>query len=519
MGKAASLFRKMTGVSSAIFLSRILGFFREILTAHFLGAGVLTSAWNFAFMVPNLARRVFGEGLLVQVLVPVLTQSLEKEGKEAARDKFFCIFFYLTFLLSAITVIVSLLTFPARFFAEEGSHWDLALKLIPIVMPYCIFICLVGIMTSFLNTLKSFVVPTFISLLLNLSMIGCFLWIFPFLQKPFSMLEALGYAVVLSGILELLLMFILLKKKGVFPTWNPLILKDFSTLRQIFFLILPGLFGACGYEISVICDRSMAMLVGPHALPALTFSERLAYLPVGVIAVAFGTVTLPDMAKHFLHEEYTQLQELLSRALHILLYITIPLAFFILLFHEELVQLCFMRGKFSLEDSIVTSRVLMIYAAGIPAFCTVKLLVNFFLARKDTRTPMYISLSCIGVNILLNLLLFKPMGEKGLALATVISAYLHNILLLVRIRKSSPLRLGKDLAIFSARILKLSLIPAGAVCFLCTLYFPGDMLPTLQNNLSAIGCGGALFGTLYILSSFFLCKKELRAVLGKLLRR
>lgn len=519
MSKMLSLLKKMTGVSSAIFLSRILGFIREVLTAQFLGAGVLASAWQFAFMVPNLARRVFGEGLLVQVLVPVLAQSMEKEGKERAREKFSCIFFYLTLILAGLTLLMAGLALVLRPFVPEGSHWELALLLLPLVMPYCIFICLVGIMSSFLNTLKSFVLPALISLLLNIFMIGCFLFCFPRINDPFDMLEALGYSVILAGALELVLMLFLLKRKGVFPRWNRKSLKDFPTLKEIWRLILPGLAGACGYEISVLCDRNMAMLAGPHALPALTYSERLAYLPVGVIAVAFGTVALPEMARHFARESWEELRELLVKTLHILLYITIPLAFFILLFREEIVRICFMRGRFTLADSIVTARVLLIYAAGIPAFCTVKLLVNFFLAQKDTRTPMYVSLFCIGVNITLNIILLKPMGELGLALATTVSAYLNNILLLVMIRRKSPVRLGKDLAFYSGKVLQMTFFPAVVTVIFLSWYFPGDGKGELIPDLIRLASGMVIFGVFYLFSSLLFSRKELRGVLQKLLRR
>lgn len=519
MSKLSSLFKKMTGVSSAIFLSRILGFLREILTAQYLGAGVLASAWQFAFMVPNLARRIFGEGLLVQVLVPVLAQSMEKDGKERAGEKFSCIFFYLTLLLAVISLLVSIFSLLAEYFVPEKSHWALALELLPLVMPYCIFICLVGIMSSFLNTLKSFVFPALISLLLNISMIGCFLLVFPFLKEPFDMLEALGYSVILAGALETGLMLYLLKRRGVFPRVNGRIIKDFATLKEIGRLILPGLAGACGYEISVLCDRNMAMLVGPHALPALTYSERLAYLPVGVIAVAFGTVALPEMARHFVKEEWGELRELLSRTLHLLLYITIPLAFFILLFREEIIRLCFMRGRFSLADSIITAKVLLIYAAGIPAFCTIKLLVNFFLARKDTKTPMFISLFCIGVNITLNIILLKPMGELGLALATTVSAYLNNILLLFMIRRKSPVRLGKDLALYSGKVLQMTFFPAAVtVAFVCW-YFPGDGKGEMIPDLIRLVSGMAIFGVFYLLASLLFFRKELKSVFVRLLRR
>ena len=155
MANLTGIIKKVTGLAGVTFISRVLGFFREILTAHFLGGGSVAAAWEFAFMLPNLCRRVFGEGLLAQVLVPVVTHAAEKEGKKVAGRKFSTIFFYSGICLGLITVFVSLASMILLEVKQWDPHWRMGLQIVPLVMPYSIFICLVGICTALMNSLRS----------------------------------------------------------------------------------------------------------------------------------------------------------------------------------------------------------------------------------------------------------------------------------------------------------------------------------------------------------------------------
>ena len=165
-----SILKRVGGLAGATFASRLLGFFREILTASILGGGTIASAWSLAFMVPNLCRRVFGEGLLATVLIPMMTHTIERYGHDTARRRFSTIFIWLSLVLCVITVIVSSVSMMLLPFAS-APRVELTLKLIPLVMPYCIFICLIGAMTSLMNIFKVFFLPALVSLGLNICLI------------------------------------------------------------------------------------------------------------------------------------------------------------------------------------------------------------------------------------------------------------------------------------------------------------------------------------------------------------
>ena len=169
------ILKKTTSLAGATLASRVLGFVREILMAQVLGGGAVASAWSFAIMIPNLFRRVFGEGLLGPVLVPLITQSIEKNGKDSARDQFSTIFMWMSLILCVCSIAVSGISVLVQPFVVQ-EHKVLACQLIPLVVPYCIFICLIGMATSALNSLRVFFLPAVVSLLLNICMIGrcCF---------------------------------------------------------------------------------------------------------------------------------------------------------------------------------------------------------------------------------------------------------------------------------------------------------------------------------------------------------
>ena len=429
---AVNILKRTFSLAGATLASRVLGFVREILMAHVLGGGAVGSAWNFAIKLPNLARRIFGEGLLGTVLVPLLSQSIEKNGREDARQQFSTVFIWLTIILCVISTLVSggSLIF-LRFFAKE-EHEILACRLIPVVMPYCIFICLIGTGTSALNSLKVFFLPACLSLLLNVCMIAALLWVCPmFTGQPFRMLSSLGGAVLFSGLLELVLLLLIARKYGMMPVVSRKNLLRFDVIREVGRLITPGLAGAGAYQLSVFVDGLLALRIGPYAVSALSVSDRLIYLPIGVFAVAFGTVSLPEMARMAQHRDYRTLIETQFSSMRYLLFLTVPLMSFFALFHEDLIKLFYFRGAFDETAVRESAWALLCYSCGIPAFAALKVTLTGFYSRKEMKTPMLVGIACNLLNLVLNLILMFPMRQGGLALSTAVCAYVNNIVLLV----------------------------------------------------------------------------------------
>ena len=430
-----NLLKRTASLAGATLASRVLGFLREILMADVLGGGAVASAWSLAFKFPNLCRRVFGEGLLVPVLVPLISQSLEKEGKDYAARRFSTIFMWMTLILCTISVVVSAGSLVWLLFAEQ-KQVVLACQLIPLVMPYCIFICLVGISTAALNSLRMFFLPAMVSLLLNICMIGALVWLCPlFLNRPFRMLSALSYAVLFSGLLELALVIILLKSQRFTLSFTWANFKRLHILKEVLLLMLPGLLGAIAYQVSVMTDGIIAIMISPYAASAMTYSERLIYLPIGVFAVAFGTVSLPEMSGMAQRRDYAALIETQFASMRYLLFLTVPLMSFMFLFHKELIRLFFYRGAFDYRALNETAYALVFYTAGIPAFAALKITLTGFYSRKEMKTPMLVGVGCNILNLILNLILMVPLKQGGLALSTAICAYINNFVLLVILQK------------------------------------------------------------------------------------
>ena len=232
MAPGKGMFKSTMGYSFVIFLSRILGLFREILSAQILGGGLVMSAWSSAFLLPNLFRRILGEGALGTALIPLISHTLELEGPASARRKFSTILSWLTFLLAAITVAVAV---PALLIEPHVTveRWKLMLLATPVVMPYCVFICLIGVITALLNSLRSFVLPALAGLLLNVCLIAALAWgaFGTARENPAGFLRVLSVAVLLSGLLELAVLSVLLKRKNMIPEFSKAALLNLSLIH------------------------------------------------------------------------------------------------------------------------------------------------------------------------------------------------------------------------------------------------------------------------------------------------
>lgn len=513
-----SILRRVGGLAGATFASRLLGFFREVLTASILGGGTVASAWTLAFMIPNLCRRVFGEGLLATVLIPMMTHTMERSGHETARKRFSTIFIWLSLILCALTVAVSFLSLMLLPFAT-AERVILTLKLIPLVMPYSIFICLIGVMTSLMNSIKVFFLPALVSLGLNICMILCLWLVCPmFLSDPPKMLDALAVSVLISGVLELILMLALLKKHRLIPVFSRKTFWGLRAIVEIWRLTLPGLFGAVAYQFSVIVDRGIACWIGPYAVPALAYSDRLIYLPIGVFAVAFGTVSLTEMSQMAVKHNYRDMIATMFSSMRCLLFLTVPLAAFMCVFNTALIRLVYYRGQFGETALAETSWAFLFYAFGVPAFAAMKITLAGFYSRKEMKTPMYVSVICIGVNIVLNLILMHPLKQGGIALATVISSYLNNLILLAILERTVGGLPVREMLKFTAALVLISLLPLypawvayASVLPLCAgLPLPQDFLP--------LCAGGAVFVAIFLILAILFRLNEVKLLYSRFSR-
>jgi putative peptidoglycan lipid II flippase len=329
------------------------------------------------------------------------------------------------------------------------------------------------------------------------------------------MLKTLSLAVLLAGVVQFVLMALLLKREGLFSI--PRILRiaadtpERAFLKETWRLALPGFIGAGALQISFLIDRLLAYCLGDYAVPALFYSDRIVYLSVGVFAVSFGGVLLPNMSTLAAENDTAAMGRTLRFGIRQLLFLCVPAAVFTFVCRDDFVRLFFMRGAFDERAFAATTWALAFYSLGIPFFAVLKVVLSGFHSRKDMKTPVRISILCICVNIVLNLILMWPLRQGGIALATVISAALNNFLLLYLLRGRldgfEPLRSLGDFARIA-----FACLPAVIAVY--------STLPPLRGALDRLSFhlpnGGVLipsalvFGVAYFAASLLLNRSELK---------
>ncbi len=504
------LLRSSLGVSLATLLSRMLGLVRVMFEARVLGGGSVAGAWFLALSIPNLFRRLLGEGALGTALIPLVAQAENEAGAERVRKELAVVFAVLGALLAVVVVTVSGIALGLHYLGSlpgaasafpilAAERVRLALSLIPLLMPYAFFICLVGVIGAVLNTRREFFLPALGGLLLNFFLIGGLVlgWHrhIPLENLP-QFLHTLALLVLCSGGLQLVLMLLLLHYHGRFPRMKRSAFADRSILKRLWQLVLPGLIGQSALQLSFIIDRLLAIWLGPQAVPALYNVDRIVDLPIGIFAIALGSVLMADMAHSAAAGKLDEMADNLVFSLRHVYFICVPMGIAVMLFWEPLIRILCLGNNYTLADLEATRWVAVFYGAGIPSFCALKVITPAFYARKMMSVPLRASLCAIGTNIVLNLALMWHLQQGGIALATVLGSMLNNFLLLRYLhREGVPLQ-GKRLTLVFCRSLGFALLCGGTVFM---LYGQLQQLLTLRylGEFPAFAAAMALFGIGY----------------------
>ncbi len=514
------ILRSSTGVALATVLSRVLGLGRVMLESRILGGGLLATGWMLAFAIPNLFRRLLGEGALGTALVPIVSHSISDKGRDHARKELTVI---LAVLGSVLAVLVIIIAAAAYFVAPYvvTPRYLLPLQALPVMIPYAFFICLTGAIGAVLNSIKKFVAPALTALLLNIILISCLVFVIYPAGEATGLwkLRALSIAVLISGAVQLLIMFGFLAKAGMMPK---LCMKDINgkaVISELWRLTLPGIIGASAVQISFLIDRLLACWLSDYAVPALTYSDRIIYLPIGVFAVSFGGVSLAMFSSSAAKNDIAEMISSLTFSLRHLLFICVPLAVFIVVFRYPVIRVICFGGKFGGKALDETAWAMLFYAFGIPAFAAIKITVNGFYARKKMKTPVRVSIFCIVVNIILNLILMWPLKQGGIALSTVIASILNNSILLYLLRKD----LGKFPLMPVLRCLLVSIV-ISLIAVLAAYYtfnaFAGFQLhPAAPADLLPLLVCGSVFCLLYLILGFCCRCREIPELTGIFFRK
>jgi putative peptidoglycan lipid II flippase len=406
-------------------LSRFLGLVRDVLMAGCFGTSLPMSAFVVAFTVPNLFRRLFGEGALSAAFIPVFVETKARDGVDAAWTLARRVATLLFLVLAALTVIGVAAAQVGLMWTADGSKAALILSLLRIMLPYMVFICLVALCMAVLNSFRHFAVPAATPLVLNalwiIALWAVVPWVGPGLERK---ILVVAWAVVLAGGVQLACQVPVLMRYGFRPRieWDP---RDGRVMRVIL-LMGPAALGLAVAQVNVMIDKLLAAWVGPYAPAALFYSERLVYFPLGILATAMGTVLLPTLSGQVADQQSDRIPATVNQALRNLLFLMIPASVGLGVLAPPIVEMIFQWREFDAESTRYTARALQCYAPGLLVFSLVKVLVPAFYARQDTRTPVRIALWSVGVNLSLNVLFVltwsPPWKHAGLAFATVLSS-------------------------------------------------------------------------------------------------
>ncbi len=436
-----TLLKSTAIVSGSTFLSRILGFLRDMLFAQIFGAGPGTDAFFVAFKIPNFMRRLFAEGAFNQAFVPVLSEYKTQRSAEETRALIGAVSGALGSVLLALT-LAALFASPllvmlfAPGFTDEPVRFALTSEMLRITFPYLLFISLTALLGSVLNTWDRFAIPALTPIWLNVCLIGSALWMSQWFDPP---IMALAWGVFAAGIVQLLFQIPFVARLGMFarPTWG----WHDSGVRRILKLMVPALFGSSVAQINLLLDTIIASFLAAGSVSWLYYSDRLVEFPLGVFGIALATVILPSLSKRHAEADPEAFSATLDWGLRWVLLIGLPAAIGLMVLAGPLLATLFQYGEFKGEDVRMASLSLMAYGLGLIGFMLVKVLTPGFYARQDTRTPVRIGIIAMGVNMGANLLFVVPMvwldlpgPHAGLALATAASAFVNAGLLYRRLR-------------------------------------------------------------------------------------
>ena len=434
----SKLAKSLSVVSGFTMISRVLGLLRDILFFSCFGSSAIASAFILAFTLPNLFRRMLGEGTLSSAFIPVFAEELEKRGMDSAHRILNQVLSRLALFLVCLCVAVSLLSFFVPNSWELARKWMDGAFLNAIVFPYVLFICMAAIIVGALNTHRSFFAGAFSPIILNLSMIGSLIlakWGMGLDGMRLAMALCIG--VVVGGIAQLTVPWLQLRW-GKGWKWKP-DLQNSEQLSRIKSLFWVGAFGAAVAQINILVSRFLAYSLDDQgALPYLFLSARLIELPLGVFAIAISTVLFPELARSSGSSDDRGFDEIFARGFRLTLAITLPAAIGLGMLAEPVLSVLFQWGRFGAGDVAQAAKVLYVSAAALPFYALSAYLVKAFHSRKQMKPPLLAGIFSFVVNLGLSLFLMHRYGVIGLAWANVGSSFAQTLILLIQL-KNVPL--------------------------------------------------------------------------------
>ncbi len=496
-----ALLRSVATVGSYTLVSRVLGFFRDILTAAILGAGPVADAFFVAQRLPNLFRSLFAEGAFSTAFVPLASGVLAEGGKPAVREfaeEAFAALFavLLAFVLIGEIFMPAMMRVIAPGFGADAEKFDLVVTLSHITFPYLLFISLTALQGGLLNAVDRFAAPAATPILLNLFLIAALL-----LMVRFGWHDghALAWALSAAGVAQFLWLMMSCARAGValrlrLPRLTPRVKE---TLR----IMAPGVFGAGVTQFNLVISTALASLLAGGSVSYLYYADRLNQLPLGVVGIAVGTAILPTLSRQVRTGDSAGAAATQNRGVELALLLTLPAAAALVVLAQPILAVLFERGAFGPAEVAATAAALAAYAAGLPAFVLVKVLAPGFYAHGNTVTPVKAALAAVAVNFVLTLVLMQFFAHVGVAIALSAAGWMQALILLVLLARHGYFRLDRRALRHIPRIAAAALAMAAILVGLRVLLDPalgGPALLRLAALAGLIAAGLCSFGALIL---------------------
>ncbi|MBT4529973.1 MAG: murein biosynthesis integral membrane protein MurJ [Phycisphaerae bacterium] len=514
-------FEKNTRTNSVLTLvSRSLGLVRDGALSRIFGPGILTSAFCFAFLIPNLFRRLFGDGALAAAFLPSYTK-LQTEDPQLAKA-------FASLTISKLVLFLGLLTLLGEFVLwmillfQTGEN--ISIQLTMVMLPYMPLVCLVAIFGAMLHVHDKFGPTATAPIILNGFMIAATVGLVGVFANPMHHMTAIGVSVVFAGVVQVAWSMLALRKHGWFTRNKKSAHNELKVMTR---RMLPMVVGLGTLQLNTLLDGFVANwsnLFGSSfffglqyplqegTMASLTWAQRLYQFPLGVFGIAVATAIYPLLAKQAkMHDSFSSM---IRRGLRLVVYIGLPASAGLILIREPLVSAVFQGDKFTSEDVITVGSILLGYSSAVWAYSMIQVLTRGFYAKGDMKTPVTIAVICVALNFVLNvLLIWTPLGASGLAWSTAICAVMNVSLLLVYIRPhvANPIdqEVIRSFVATSVLTIAMSIVVALVVSQLWKT--GGDWNDSLLPLISSVAAGIVVF----VLGSVLMKRPELHWAIGK----
>lgn len=500
-----NLHKTLAAISGMTMVSRVTGLIREILFARAFGASAYTDAFNIAFRIPNLLRRLFAEGAFSQAFVPILAEYKSQKGDVATRtlvDHVATVLMWTMLLTCVIGIVASpvIVYLIATGLTADATIFDASVWMTRLMFPYIGFMSFVALSGGILNTWREFKIPAFTPVLLNLCFIVATLFLAPYLQTP---IYAMAIGVVVGGILQMAIQIPALLKIGMLPrlSMNPFFSLRDAGVRKILQKMGPAVFAVSAAQISLMINTNIASRLQSGSVSWLSYADRLMEFPTALLGVALGTILLPSLSKANFDGDKAEYSSLLDWGLRLTFLLALPCAVGLATLSEPLTATLFHYGKFNALSIAMTSKALIAYGAGLIGLVLVKILAPGFYAQQNIKTPVKIAIGVLIATQLMNVIFVPWFAHAGLALSIGLGACLNAAFLYRGLRRRGIYKALPGWRMFFIRLAGALTLMGGIALWLAGYFdwvamraFPLQRAAALVAVLAA--CGIVYFGAL-----------------------